>query len=147
MSIDAINSTTSANNSATPDSSRIPVKTLNQNDFLKLLITQLSQQDPLNPKQDTEFIAQMTQFSALEQSKSMQSDIAKMRTEQQFVQANSLIGRTVELKSDQETPIRGVVSAVKVEAGTPKLVVNGESYAMSDLLTVAPNSVQLSTKK
>ena len=61
--------------SRAPGSTRLPVQTLNQNDFLKLVLAQLTNQDPLNPQKDTEFIAQMTQFSALEQAKSMQTDI------------------------------------------------------------------------
>src|SRR5438093_12497857 len=99
------------------DSSRLPVRTLGQDDFLKLLVAQLTSQDPLNPQKDTEFIAQMAQFSALEQSKSMQVDIAGLRREQEFLQANSLLGRVVELHTEQDTPTIGSVSAVQVEAG------------------------------
>jgi flagellar basal-body rod modification protein FlgD len=117
----------------------LPMQTLGQNDFLKLLVTQLTSQDPLNPQKDTEFIAQMAQFSALEQSKAMQSDIAQLRTEQEFLQANSLLGRAVELQTGQDTSTTGTVSAVTVEAGTPKLVVNGQAYDLSQLLTIRPD--------
>ena len=70
---------------------RLPSKVLTQNDFLKLLVAQMTQQDPLNPKTDLEMIPQMVSFSELEQSKSMQNDIALLRTEQQLLQANSLL--------------------------------------------------------
>src|SRR5262245_7596430 len=98
-------------------SSRAPVHSLNQNDFLKLVMAQLTHQDPLNPQKDTEFIAQMTQFSALEQAKSMQSDMAAMRAEQQFLQANALLGRAVRLQDDQGALIAGTVGAIQVEEG------------------------------
>src|SRR5256885_14013930 len=97
--------------SYTPGSTRTPVRTLNQNDFLKLVLAQLTNQDPLNPQKDTEFIAQMTQFSALEQSKSMQQDIAKLQTDQSFMQANSVLGRAVTLLDDNGNLISGTVSA------------------------------------
>jgi flagellar basal-body rod modification protein FlgD len=115
-----------------------PVQTLNQNDFLKLLVTQLASQDPLNPQQDTQFIAQMAQFTALEQAKEMATNIASLRTEQEFLQANALLGRTVALQTGQDTPTTGTVSAVEVDAGTPKLVVNGQPYDLSQVLTITP---------
>src|SRR5688500_11321181 len=70
---------------------RLPVQTLGQEEFIKILVAQLTSQDPLNPQKDTEFIGQMAQFSALESTKSMQSEIQTLR-------ANSLLGHTVEVK-------------------------------------------------
>src|SRR5436309_8988799 len=128
----------STDSSYAPGSTRTPVRTLNQEDFLKLVMAQLTNQDPLNPQKDTEFIAQMTQFSALEQSKSMQLDMARLQTDQQFMQANSMLGRVVDLQDDQGNLINGAVSAVQVEAGTPKIVVNGLAYDLSTVLSVAP---------
>jgi flagellar basal-body rod modification protein FlgD len=117
---------------------RVPVQTLGQDDFLKLLIAQLTSQDPLNPQKDTEFIAQMAQFSSLEQSKEMQKDIATLRSQQQILQAQELLGKTVDLQAGEDTTARGVVSAVQIEAGTPKLMVNGQKYDLSDVLTINP---------
>ena len=132
-----ISPTTAAGSSGSENAaSRLPMKTLGQSDFIKLLVTQLTTQDPLNPKQDTEFIAQMTQFSALEQSKSMQSDIARMREDQQILQANSLIGRAVQIQTGKDATAEGIVSAVQVEAGTPQIVVNGETYGLGQLLGI-----------
>ncbi len=141
MPTDAINSAASSfltNQTYIPGSSRLPVRTLNQDDFLKLVVAQMTNQDPLNPKADTEFIGQMTQFTALEQSKTMQGDIAKLRVEQQFLQANSVLGRVVALEDEQGALIRGTVSAIHMEAGTPQLIVNGQPYAMSALLSIEP---------
>ena len=112
-------------------------KTLSQDDFLKLLVVQMKSQDPLNPKQDTEFIAQMTQFSALEQSKSMQKDIAGLRGDQELLQADALIGRSVTLHDGKVLVAPGVVSSVDVVDGTPKIVVNGKQYFMSQVLSIS----------
>src|SRR2546425_8837344 len=111
-----------------PARERIPIQTLGQNDFLKLLVTQMTWQDPLNPQKDTEFIAQMAQFSALEQSKAMQTDMAKLRSEQEFMQATALLGKTVELQVGQDSMARGIVSAIQIESGTPKLMVDGKPF-------------------
>ncbi len=119
-------------------SDRLTPKTLGQDDFLKLLVTQLTTQDPLNPKTDTDFIAQMAQFSSLEQAKTMQADIALLRSEQEILHANALLGRAVEVQTGQDTVTSGVVSAVQIEAGTPLIVINGQGYDLSQILSVAP---------
>jgi len=113
------------------------IKTLSQDDFLKLLVVQMKSQDPLNPKQDTEFIAQMTQFSALEQSKAMQKDIAGLRGDQELLQADALIGRSVTLYDGKAVVAAGVVSSVDVVDGTPKIVVNGKQYTMNQVLSIS----------
>ena len=122
-----------------PGSARAPIRTLNQDDFLKLVMAQLTHQDPLKPQSDAEFIAQMTQFSALEQAKSMQTDISALRSEQQLLQANALLGRSVKLLDDQGGIITGNVTAIEIESGTPRLVVNNQSYALSALLSIEPS--------
>jgi len=131
----AANGTVSAQSAATVLPTAI--KTLSQDDFLKLLVVQMKSQDPLNPKQDTEFIAQMTQFSALEQSKSMQKDIAGLRGDQELLQADALIGRSVTLYDGKAGVAAGVVSSVEVVDGTPKIVVNGKQYTMNQVLSIS----------
>jgi flagellar basal-body rod modification protein FlgD len=68
----------------------------------------------------------------------MQGDIAKLRSEQQLLQANSLIGRTVKVQDDQGAVTAGSVESVSVQEGSPNIVVNGHPYTLSQLLTVSP---------
>ncbi len=70
---------------------RSTAKALGKDDFLKLLITQLSSQDPTNPVKDQDFIAQMAQFSSLEQMNNISQGIGKMTNRQSF----SLVGKVV----------------------------------------------------
>ncbi|TGK00120.1 endoflagellar hook capping protein [Leptospira langatensis] len=70
---------------------RSTAKALGKDDFLKLLITQLSSQDPTNPVKDQDFIAQMAQFSSLEQMNNISQGIGKMSNRQSF----SLVGKVV----------------------------------------------------
>ena len=132
----------SATNSSTiysrEGSTRTPVQTLDQGDFLNLLVAQMSQQDPMNPQKDTEFIAQMAQFSALEQSKSMQQDMAALR-------ANTLLGNYVTVKDDANTDTgtnTGLVESVEIKDGVANLIVNdgtrSNRYLLSDVRQIYP---------
>ena len=137
--------TTSTTPSTTTAATGLSPQTLGQDDFLKLLVTQLTSQDPLNPQKDTEFIAQMAQFSSLEQTKTMQADIAQMQSGQQITQAQSLLGRTVELSTGSDTNVTGQVQSVQMVDGTPKLEVNGQLYNLSQVVAITnPSALQTS---
>ncbi len=111
--------------------------TLTQNDFLKLLVAQMSAQDPLNPQSNTDFAAQMAQFSALQTSQSTQSDISLLQASQQVQQANGLIGRSVTLIAQDGTTPAGLVTGVQIVSGVPKIVVNGSLYDLSQVLAIS----------
>jgi flagellar basal-body rod modification protein FlgD len=136
MSTAAITNTSSIQNALEGISWREPKQTLGQDEFLKLLVTQMTAQDPLNPQKDTDFIAQMAQFSALEQTKAMQAELTQLRSAQQLLQADSLLGQKVTVQSGKNTTAEGLVTAVKIEAGTPTITVDGKSYNLDQVITV-----------
>ena len=119
---------------------RVPQKALGQDDFLKLLATQFQVQDPLKPMEDTAFIAQMAQFSALEQSSALARDMNLLRADQQRVTANSYLGHRVTLETKDGTT-SGEVSAVDLSGKEPQLVVGGKTYALSAVLRLEPSLV------
>ena len=143
--IPPISAPVAAGDTSNSDVTRTPAKTLGQDDFLKLLVAQMSSQDPMNPQKDTEFIAQMAQFSTLEQSRSMQQDVSALRGQQDLSQAYSLLGQNVSVQADQNTTAQGSVEAVTVAAGKPQIVVNGMGYDLSQVLSVAPPTPQVPT--
>ena len=105
---------------------RKPQQNLGKDDFLKLLITQLSYQDPTAPVQDKEFIAQMAQFSSLEQMTSMAADFSKLTAMITGSEASAALGRNVELL-DGERVVQGAVKAV-TRGEIPQVLVNGTYY-------------------
>jgi flagellar basal-body rod modification protein FlgD len=105
---------------------RSPKKVLDQDDFLKLLITQFSTQDPLNPVTDTAFISQMAEFTALENAKETQVEISQMRQHNANQEAISMIGKSIEYTEGDSEKIKiGTVSKVLIDQGSPKLVLSG----------------------
>jgi flagellar basal-body rod modification protein FlgD len=99
---------------------------LGKDDFLKILITQLSYQDPTAPMEDKEFIAQMAQFSTLDQMTSMASDFARLTELISGTEASGALGKSVEL-TEGEHIVQGTVKAV-TRGGIPQVLVNGVYY-------------------
>lgn len=125
---------TGANGQSTPV---LPQQTLGQKDFLNLLVAQLSAQDPMNPMSNTDFIAQMAQFSTLQQSQTMQQNLASIQAGQTALQANALLGETVQVQTSQGQSVSGVVTGVNFQAGTPSITINGQSYDLSQVLSLS----------
>ena len=103
-----------------------PETGLGRDDFLKILITQLSYQDPASPMQDREFIAQMAQFSSLEQMTNMAADFSRMARLFQASEASAALGKSVEIATENEV-VNGVVQAVTRDE-VPQILVNGRFY-------------------
>ncbi|MBC6713865.1 flagellar hook assembly protein FlgD [Treponema sp. Marseille-Q3903] len=107
---------------------------LGKDDFLKLLITQLSNQDPTNPMENTEFISQMAQFSSLEQITNMSSSFSKMAAYIGSSEAVSTLGKTVELNIG-DTTVTGIVEGA-IRGESPQVLVNGMYYGMDKINAV-----------
>lgn len=99
---------------------------LGKDDFMKILITQLTHQDPTEPMKDTEFIAQMAQFSTLEQITNMTQDFSKLAGILSSSQALGLLGRSVEVVDGEEV-VSGIVEEVSGREA-PMVMVNGKYY-------------------
>jgi len=117
---------------------RITKKTLGQQDFFKLLAVQYSSQDPLKPMEDTSFIAQMANFTALENSTQLSQAFARFSNQQAFSSAQNLLGRNVSLQdpTNSDTEVTGVVSAVHQEGADTMITVNGDDYAVGSVRRV-----------
>jgi len=105
-------------------------RTLGADDFMKILMTQLTAQDPMNPMKDTEFIAQMANFSSLEQMRGLSKSFTAYSTSQQMATAPLYLGCDVTVK-DPSSPTgetKGVVESVTVKDGKPALVIGGKTY-------------------
>lgn len=98
-------------------------QTLGQEQFLQLLVTQLTNQDPLSPQDDKEFIAQMAQFSSVEGIKNLDTSINR-------AQAASFINRTVDaqvMENGASRTISGVVKAVTYQSDGAHLLLTTKS--------------------
>ncbi|MDR1030050.1 MAG: flagellar hook assembly protein FlgD [Treponema sp.] len=111
-----------------------PQQNLGKDDFLKILIAQLSYQDPTAPMEDKEFIAQMAQFSTLDQMTSMATDFSRLATLVSGSEATSALGKSVEVAVGDQV-VSGTVKAVTREK-VPEILVNGSYYPWDQVIKV-----------
>lgn len=128
MQVNSVNSTTRAANTGADEQTPLANKkqVLGQEDFLKLLAVQFQSQDPMKPMEDTAFIAQMAQFSALQQSTQMSAEITRLRSDSQMQAASGMIGREVTVAMP-DGDVTGVVDGVASD-GDGMHVRIGETY-------------------
>lgn len=108
---------------------------VSQNTFLTLLITQLKNQDPLNPQDSSQFVSQLAQFTSLQQM----TQVSKGMEQVLENTVPNLIGRTVTV-ADTTTSTgyaQGTVSGVVYFADGPALTVNGKNYPLSAVQNVS----------
>ena len=113
---------------------RQPSQELGKDDFLKILMAQMTNQDPTSPMDNTQFIAQMAQFSSLEQMTNMSTNFEKLASMVNASEAQSLLGRTVEIDLG-DTTARGVVEGA-TRNSNPQIQVNGMFYDMNKVKSV-----------
>ena len=133
-------------------------KTLDKDDFLQLFITQLVHQNPMEPINNDQFIAQMSQFTAVEQMTNTAATVAKMLTAQEetnellsmmlyyqmgsvskmLFESSSLIGLTVIAQKEGGQPMQGRVARVVLNGGDVEIELhNGMKFSMGDILEIS----------
>lgn len=121
------------------DTSVGPNQSLGKNDFLNLMMVQLRNQDPLNVQQDKEFIAQMAQFSTLEQTTNLNLAMENLAGFQQLTQGAALIGKEVEAivpDGDSEVTVTGVIEETRLVDGEIQLIVDGKTINYKNILSI-----------
>src|ERR671920_1114247 len=114
-----------------------------QDTFLKLLVAQLKYQDPSNPADSTQFLAQTAQFTQVEKL----GEIADMLSAQQLIGASALVGRTVTYQDADGVSRTGVVTKTKLNGDSePTLVVGDTDVQLSRVTEVQETSAPDTTK-
>lgn len=137
-----INSATLSN--STNSSSNTGLSALSSADFMKLMITQLSNQDPLNPTDSNQMLGQISQISTLQSNTQMTSSLSSLTLQQSIGAGGNLVGKTVTGVDTDGTNITGIVNGVKVMNNKVYLAVtdsNGNTNPMAmDSLTQISNA-------
>lgn len=144
-SAEAASAAKASDSSSDDSSSRTVNKTLDQDAFLQLLVYQLQNQDPLSPADNSQMIAQLAQFSSLEQMNNLNasfdtvsSDIGRLN----FISASSLVGKTISGTDTNGATVDGTVDRVYMDtsSGTSYLVVGSAAVALSDVTQISTSA-------
>ena len=119
--------------------------------FLKLMVTQLKHQDPMNPQDSAEFLAQTAQFTSLEKLEEVAAQSAQAYSAQMAFGASGLVGRTVTYTDPDGAELTGTVSTVRFGPTGPVLSVDGTDVPLDRVsaveagLTTAPDPTGTTT--
>jgi flagellar basal-body rod modification protein FlgD len=131
MSTTAVTSTTPTATAPTN-----PLGALGKDDFLRLLVTQLQHQDPMNPMDDKDFMGQMAQFSTLEQTTNTATAMQQLALSTQISQSITLIGHELNYLRADGTLATGVAGSVSVNGDQIGIHVGDDVITPSDVLVV-----------
>ena len=137
-------STTNPTSSSSALTSAVNSSSLGENSFLQLLVTQMQHQDPTQPQSNTQFIAQLAQFTSLEQMTNVSNSSAQMVSELNALTSNTqlnsaflLLGDTVTVQSSDGASVTGPVTSVNANGSTTTVTVNGTDYPVSSVMSVS----------
>lgn len=111
---------------------------LNKDAFLNLLVTQMQYQDPLEPTSNEDFLAQMAQFSSLEQMQNLNTSFSMQQG--YALVGKSVVGLSVNQVTSESTYVEGVVEAVRLKSGETYLTVDGVDMLLANVEAVMNNN-------
>lgn len=118
-----------------------PNASLSLQDFLQVLMTQLTYQDPLKPMDNQQFMAQIAQFTTLEQTQQLNNNIQTLVTNQAAQQSVGMIGRTVNITS-ANGPLSGKVASIDLSGAVPLLSLTTSAGTLTGISFSQITSVQ-----
>ncbi len=118
---------------------------LGPNDFLKMMLAQLQNQDPLDPTNSNDMLQELSTLTQVSSSQNLQTTLSSMQLGQNLSDAGVLIGATVAGLSDDAQQIVGTVGSVTVTGGTPKLNIGSATMSLSNIESVYPPGSTVNT--
>jgi flagellar basal-body rod modification protein FlgD len=113
---------------------------ISPNDFLKMLITQLQNQDPVNPTSSDQILQQISQIDNIEATTSLTSSLNSVATDQSFQTASGLIGKQVQGVDSSGNPVAGAVDSVSFANGAAILNIGSQTMQLSGISSISDPS-------
>lgn len=137
-------STSSGSGTSSLQNSKYNLKT---EDFINMMVTQLQNQDPMDPAKNSDLLAQMSQIGQLQSSTQLQDTLTSVMSQSQLSSAGGLIGKTINgTLADGKTSVSGVVNSVRVVDGNVNLQLdNGNAVPLSNVSGIAGAASSTST--
>jgi flagellar basal-body rod modification protein FlgD len=126
--------------SSTKSTSSDPYDSLNTEAFMKILVTEMSNQDPTQPMDSSQIVQQMSQIRSIQATSELTTTLQAVLLGQNVATASSLLGRSIAGLNDDGTQVSGVVSGVSVLDGQVKLYVGEDTVSLSNVEAIAADT-------
>ncbi len=143
MSTAVTNPTSSAGNTATTSSSGLSpnsLQSLTVNDFTKMLVTELQNQDPTQPMTNSDLMNQVSQIQSIESNQQLTSTLQAVALGQSIASAGNLIGRTVSGLDAKGNQVNGTVNSVSISNGSATLNVGSAALPLNNVTQISQAS-------
>ena len=115
------------------------LNSVSMNDFLKLLVTELQNQDPTSPMDNSQILQQVSQIKAIESNQRLSDTLTSMQTQQDLVAASTMLQKTITGLTDSGDKITGQVDKVTVDTSGVKVCVGTDTISLTNISEVDPN--------
>jgi flagellar basal-body rod modification protein FlgD len=116
------------------------LRDLDMDQFLTLMITELQNQDPLNPLENSEILEQISQIREIGATSRLTDTLDAVLLGQNLASATSMIGKTIEALSDDAKTVKGVVDKVTVAEGETRLHIGDKAIRLRNVKEIVPTA-------
>ena len=109
---------------------------MDSDQFMQILLAQLTHQNPLEPMDNAEMMSQFSQLNSLQELREIHTGMDKVSASNQVIYLASLIGKTVKVNRTDGKPIEGVVVGVVTEKDNPQLRIGNAEYPLDDVIEI-----------
>jgi len=131
--------TTGTSNASNTSGTKVVGKNfaLKTEDFINMMVTQLKNQDPMEPAKNEQLLAQMSQIGQLQSSNLLQDSLKGMVLQNQIGSAGNLLGKSVEGLDANDESVKGIVTSVRVESDNVVLELsNGKGLPLGRVTSI-----------
>ena len=136
MQVNGVSNVNQVNANSTTNAARTSTNAMDSDQFMQILLAQLTHQNPLEPMDNAEMLSQFSQLNSLQELRSIHETMDKVSASNQVLYLSSLIGKTVKVNRTDGKVLEGVVEEVIPEKDNPQLMVGTEKVSVDDIIEV-----------
>jgi len=134
-----VNNVTNASQETANSAVRTAMASANKMDsdqFMQILMAQLTHQNPLEPMDNAEMMSQFSQLNSLQELREIHTGMDNLSASNQVIYLSSLIGRTVKVNRTDGKVVEGIVEGVVIEKDNPQVRIGNEEYPLDDVIEI-----------
>jgi flagellar basal-body rod modification protein FlgD len=134
-----VNNVTNASQVAANSAVKMATASANKMDsdqFMQILMAQLTHQNPLEPMDNAEMMSQFSQLNSLQELREIHTGMDNLSASNQVIYLSSLIGKTVKVNRTDGKVVEGIVEGVVIEKDNPQLRIGNEEYPLEDVIEI-----------